>query len=480
VSDGTGATVRFRTRREAEQAANEAEAKVRHGRARTAVDARVTFGEYANAWYQRQDLAASTMQTYRHHIEEHLLPAFESHALLAIGAADVAAWQKRERSAGYAESSLRAWRGLLHLILADAVDEGLIPSNPAAVRRGRGRMTGRAQHRGAEKVITTALGLVLIAERAALLSGRDDEFVAIVLDGFTGLRWGELVGLEPQYVRTNGIRVEWQLYELDNGELLRCPPKDMSRRVVVTPKWLVDLVKRHIAGTRPVACSCHGLSYVFTGYRPTRDSVRSTGPTVTDVARRAGLSTGTVSAVLNGRDSVAESTRERVECAIADLGYVPGSVTGALAPHWRRNSFATWLFQPAVTGWYPPKAPQPARPVPVLAEPWPGVPVRGRNAAGRADSCWTAIARGLTPHGLRHTFRTLMVELGTPAVLMDAQMGHRDGSVQGVYSHVTPAMTERLMTGLTGLWEEALAARAMLSEGSPVAVLERLLRERTR
>ena len=78
--------------------------------------------------------------------------------------------------------------------------------------------------------------------------------------------------------------------------------------------------------------------------------------------------------------------------------------------------------------------------MPLLADPWPGVPVRGRNAAGRAEACWLPIAPGLTPHGLRHTYKTLMVELGTPAKLMDDRMGHQDGSVQARYAHVTPDM----------------------------------------
>ena len=49
-----------------------------------------------------------------------------------------------------------------------------------------------------------------------------------------------------------------------------------------------------------------------------------------------------------------------------------------------------------------------------------------------------------------------MIELGTPATLMDAQMGHEDGSVQARYSHITPAMTDRLLDGLTEQWEAAL------------------------
>ncbi len=124
---------------------------------------------------------------------------------------DIAAWEKGERAAGYAESSIKTWRSTLHLILAEAVEERLRDANPAARRRGRGKRAGRSRNRGPEKVVTSALGVLLIAERTALLSARDDEFVAVVLLGFTGMRWAELVGLETQYVRPMGIRVEWQL-----------------------------------------------------------------------------------------------------------------------------------------------------------------------------------------------------------------------------------------------------------------------------
>ena len=105
-----------------------------------------------------------------------------------------------------------------------------------------------------------------------------------------------------------------------------------------------------------------------------------------------------------------------------------------------------------------------------------GIAVRIRRL-GLADACWAPISRGLSPHGLRHTYKTLMIELGAPATLMDAQMGHQDGSVQARYSHITPAMTDRLLAGLTELWESALRERAGMNPGSPVAVLDRLLKE---
>ncbi|CAL9645252.1 Ribose operon repressor [Streptomyces sp. enrichment culture] len=53
--------------------------------------------------------------------------------------------------------------------------------------------------------------------------------------------------------------------------------------------------------------------------------------TVSDVARRAGVSTATVSRVLNRNYPVAAATRERVEKAIRELGYVVNAHARALA-----------------------------------------------------------------------------------------------------------------------------------------------------
>lgn len=55
-------------------------------------------------------------------------------------------------------------------------------------------------------------------------------------------------------------------------------------------------------------------------------------------------------------------------------------------------------------------------------------------------------------------------------------MGHSDGSVQATYSHVTAAMVQRLLDGLTEVWQAALDVR-LTQPPLPVAVLDRLLAE---
>jgi hypothetical protein len=61
---------------------------------------------------------------------------------------------------------------------------------------------------------------------------------------------------------------------------------------------------------------------------------------------------------------------------------------------------------------------------------------------------------------------------------MDERMGHEDGSVQSRYDHITAGMRRALMMALTETWEGSLNARRAMSPGSPVAVLDALLKAR--
>jgi DNA-binding LacI/PurR family transcriptional regulator len=60
-------------------------------------------------------------------------------------------------------------------------------------------------------------------------------------------------------------------------------------------------------------------------------------PTLRDVARLAEVSVATVSNVVNNTKHVTAETRERVERAIAETGYVPNQAARALARQKKRN-----------------------------------------------------------------------------------------------------------------------------------------------
>ena len=60
-------------------------------------------------------------------------------------------------------------------------------------------------------------------------------------------------------------------------------------------------------------------------------SSRRKPPTITDVAREAGMGIMTVSRVLNGHPSVSDDTRKRILAAIANIGYKPNEAARLLA-----------------------------------------------------------------------------------------------------------------------------------------------------
>ncbi|MEU7531940.1 LacI family DNA-binding transcriptional regulator [Saccharothrix sp. NPDC042600] len=73
--------------------------------------------------------------------------------------------------------------------------------------------------------------------------------------------------------------------------------------------------------------------------------------TLADVARRAGVSSSTVSYVLSGKRTISEETRRRVERAVAELGYHPHARARALAA---RRSYILALVVPLRVGGYEP------------------------------------------------------------------------------------------------------------------------------
>ncbi|WP_432063381.1 hypothetical protein, partial [Streptomyces sp. S1] len=483
VKDQLGAVMKFRTEREAKIAGQDAEAAVRTAVREAALKKTApassevvlppTFGEYVSRWFagQQSELAKSTLENYQDHIESHLLPAFAAFPMPSVDKATVDAWEAREKVL-YPATSVLTYRSVLHVIMEDAISEGVHPGpNPAHRKRGRGRRSGRSRNRGPEKAVTSPLGMLLIAERASILSGRDDEFVQVITKAYTGKRWGELVGLAPEFVRDESIRVEHQLYQLRHGGFELCPPKDDSYRTIDCPKWLIALLREHMALNPPEPCRCHGRLQVF------RSGALRPGAAITraEIAQWAGVSAGTVSRALTG-GQVSSRTREDVRVALEALRLKRGDLQ--YEDHWRRSAFRATIWVPAVSGWYANRGEtNPARPVRIIADPWPGQVVRGRYSADRANACWAPVEPTLTEHGGRHTAKTWWEELGTPKVLMDERMGHVDGSVSARYSHVTDTMRQRLMEGLTALWESSLAARFAMCPTSPVPVLDRLLRD---
>ena len=282
VRDEQGRVIRFTLKQDAKNAAGDRESDVRNGRT-PEVPSEVTFGEWAEEWYGGLSLAWSTMANRRRHLDDVLLPFFSEKQLADISETMIGEWEMSERKRGSAPASIATWRGTLHTCLEDAVPRH-IGTNPARRKGNRGKRAGKGKGRGPEKPFTNALGVLLISERMAILTGRDDEFVMGEMSFWAALRLGELTGLERQYLRPRGLRVEWQLHQLDlqaakddesavlaamraeaPGGLLRCPPKDDSYGDVTLAPFAVQMLEDFAAARPSQACPCHGKAFLFRG-----------------------------------------------------------------------------------------------------------------------------------------------------------------------------------------------------------------------
>lgn len=441
--DGTRASEGgFETKQAALNWANDQESRVRRHRWNDPREGAALLTDWIELWWSGQDVEPTTELKYRYLIDHHILPNFGDRPVNTFTSPEeIVAWEKRIRANGFSYRTASDARSMLGTILGDAKDRGLLPINVAEKRKGRGRKRARRGHgaRGPEKVWATPLQVLLLAERCGLLAGREDDFILILLTAYTGMRWGEVMGLERPYCRLDHIQVDWQLREY-SGQLEKAPPKDDSYRAVDLPPFLAGLVSRQVQRAGP--CTCPG---------------------------------------------------RRPECG----GEGAWLFLGTDAGHHRRSNYAYRTFQPAAHGRFPQRGPKLGRPVLVDATQWPGQPLPpwptaepGRPftpPAGRGHkpvpketpvASWLPLLKNLTPHGLRHGHKTWMAEDGVPEVLQADRLGHVVPGIRGVYTHVSDGMRNELKAKLQRRWENSLDERAEIDPSSPLPILAELLAAR--
>ena len=241
----------------------------------------------------------------------------------------------------------------------------------------------------------------------------------LVTIAYTGLRWGEAIGLERDYAPPGEIHVEWQLREL-RGRFHRLPPKDDSYR------------------STPGSPACRSTSRPsWPGCSPTR----SRPPT------------------------------EACACVPEHGGsgrYVFRSPDGG---HYRRSNYGRRVFRPACDGRIdasnqPPAASSSPTPPPGPASrshppAQPGATLqpaaRERHPAipdGTPLACWLPVKPGLTTHGLRHGHKTWMAEDGIPEILSEQRLGHEVPGMRGLYAHASDRMRDELKAALQARWED--------------------------
>lgn len=423
----------FATETEAVDWGREQERDIRARRWKDPRNGEITFEAWVEKWTAGQDLAPNTVENYAYHLRTHILPRWKNTPLYEIETLEVDAWQADIRRRGYAPSSAAKARSLMVTILEDAVVAKRIDANPAHVRRGRGRTDLQVDSNPEESLWCTADQALEIAERAGILTGRPDEFVMVLLAAFTGMRLGEVRGLERKYAKPGvrglggrrpqpgSIQVQWQLRQVGE-KFFKAPPKKNSRRENLLPPFLSDLVSGQMERTKPGACGCgeHKGDYLFR-------------PPGGDHHTRAMVANTWFRPAAGGR-LVPKGSRERLRVMVdADGRYVQR----------RRAETVERMCSPD-------------RPI------------------AYAVATWAPIVEGLTFHDLRHSHKTWMISAGVPEVAQAERLGHKIPGVRGVYSHATPEMRQHVVDAMQELFVASLKKRARKGP-SALPVLQELL-----
>jgi integrase len=201
---------------------------------------RVTFGEWVDQWRPTTaNLRPGTLVLYDYLLCRFLLPAFETVPLGRLDTMSVRAWLASLHRAGEVTPTTvaKAYR-LLRRILNVAVEAGYLPRNPCTVK-------GAGIERAAEMRHASIPQLHQLADA---VPGRYRAL--ILLAGYGGLRWAELVGLRRHHVDLAGARVQVQVVEQAAevaGKIIVNPPKtDAGQRVVTLPRVVVEVLAAHL------------------------------------------------------------------------------------------------------------------------------------------------------------------------------------------------------------------------------------------
>lgn len=151
----------------------------------------VTFGAYADTWIATyrgrtsKGIRPATIEGYKAQIETHARPYFGRMKLAEIEPADVRAYAQHLVSQGLKRNTVRLALSPVKLILATAVEDGLVRSNAAT---GVRFVAEKHEHdkAAAERALTTEQLVAKLPERRKLL-------VEFLLQ--SGLRIGEAVAL---------------------------------------------------------------------------------------------------------------------------------------------------------------------------------------------------------------------------------------------------------------------------------------------
>jgi len=246
IDPGTGRRVSlgsFKTKAEAERAFSAAVTDQQKGAWMAPEKGRVTLDDYAWQWLDTrltprgERLRPKTRELYEGFLRLHILPTLGPVPLGRLTTAGIRRWHADLLADGPGAPSAAKCYRLLRTILTTAVEDGLIASNPCAIK-------GAGVEPEDERPLPT------LAEVYDLAATVKPQFRTLVLlAAFGGMRRGELLALTRRDVdllhRTVTVRLQRQ--ETKGGGHLVGPPKtDAGRRTLVLPAGLIPEIEAHL------------------------------------------------------------------------------------------------------------------------------------------------------------------------------------------------------------------------------------------
>jgi integrase len=214
--------------------------------AETAAD--VTVADYAARWTanRRSAVRASTIRHNASALSKWVLPAIGGRKLRTVTVDDVHGVQAAAVAKGRQPGTVRTLNLVMRALFRDAVEDGLIPSNPAAIRAPR--VTPR-------DLSTPPLSVDEVKRlREAARGDRFEALLCLVLT--VGMRPGELLALHARDVDTERrtVIVRGTITDAPDGGLTIGETKSRAgMRVVPMTSACAAAFERQLAGLKPDA-----------------------------------------------------------------------------------------------------------------------------------------------------------------------------------------------------------------------------------
>lgn len=303
----------FKTKREAEVFANTVEVSKLKGEFIEARRSRATVGELGPEWLSRKvNLKVSTLTTLDSSWRVHVRPRWAMTPVSRIDPSDVRTWVAEMDRSGLSATSIKRAFGVLSSILDHAVEDRRLLRNPCA-----GVRTPRKVSR--EKTFLTHEQLHALANEAG------EHRTMVLVMGYTGLRWGEVIGLRVKDLNLARQRLHVSRNAVEVGREIHVgSPKTHERRSVPFPGFLVEPLREASRDKLPEALLFPGPN--GTHQRRTRTDSGSTG-WFAGAVRRAGIPRITPHELRHTAASLAISSGANVKVVQHMLGHKSAAMT---------------------------------------------------------------------------------------------------------------------------------------------------------